>query len=771
MKTFQIKITGLVQGIGFRPFICSLANDFDLKGFVANTSNGVCIEVNTNELKLKDFISEIIHQAPLHSIIQTIKYSEIESKSFIGFEIISSIHQEEPNLLFTPDIAICEDCKQEILHAKNKRFSYAFTTCTKCGPRYSIIKDLPYDRIATSMDYLKMCENCYQEYSAINDRRFHSQSNSCPDCEVKMSLFSDKETCISQISSDILIRLNDELNKGKIIAVKGIGGYLLLCDANNKSAIQLLRKRKNRPAKPFALLYPNIESAKYDVNIQSFEEAELKSSVAPIVLCKIKQEETHLKTIQEIAPGLNKLGILLPYSPLLVLISSQFNKALIATSANLSGTPIIYKDEDALNHLFSFADYVLTYDREIINSQDDSVVQFTNSGRRIVLRRSRGLAPNYYPSPFEKSDENTIAFGAELKSTYAFQNKENLFVSQYLGAQGTLESKETFIYSLENLRSVLHYKPDTILIDKHPLYTISDLGIEVAENNLLKIEAIQHHEAHFAAVLTENKFTTNDEDCLGFIWDGTGFGNDEQIWGSEVFCLESHSIKRVYHLSYFSQLLGDKMSKDGRLSAMSILLKANQNVEHIKHLFIENEWKVFNKIFQMDNKLQSSSMGRFLDAISCLIGIGNFNTYESELAMLLEKHASENHTEIKDFYPFHLYENEIHYEEFTTCLLKDIQSQKSKEYMASKVFYSLVELIHQCAIQHNKHKLFFSGGVFQNAFLVELIEQKMSHQFELYFHKQLSPNDENISFGQFAHFKLFHEVNSIKEESSIYQTY
>jgi hydrogenase maturation protein HypF len=436
MQTYHIHISGRVQGVGFRPFVCKLADNFKLSGIVSNNTDGVHIIINAAKKEADLFHKELLLHPPANSIITNCR-TEIKSLTeYSGFQITESKSESIPDLLITPDIAICAACKKEISDSTNRRNGYAFTTCLNCGPRYSIINALPYDRKNTTMADLQMCKHCNAEYTDIYDSRHYSQTNSCPACAITMQLHESGIDKPYDDQSDIITKLIAALTSGKIAAVKGIGGYLLLCDATNEEGLQTLRNRKHRPCKPFAVLYPDIPAALGDLDINDIEIEALSSKVAPIVLCSVKESIQSGICLNLVAPNLDKIGIMLPYTPLLQLISNQFNKPLIATSANMSGSPIIYADNDALDLLWDFADLIITNNREIVTPQDDSVWQFTQGGQRIILRRSRGMAPDFYPQKVGQTSAKVMAMGADMKSAFALHHHDKIYVSQYLGDQG-----------------------------------------------------------------------------------------------------------------------------------------------------------------------------------------------------------------------------------------------------------------------------------------------------------------------------------------------
>ena len=749
MHTYHIHINGLVQGVGFRPYVCRLAREMDITGEVCNANDGVHIECNSTTKKVARFYNYIVSSPPANAIINHHSIEAIASKSFSGFAIKRSSNLSQPDLLLTPDIAICSSCREEIFNAGNKRFHYPFTTCLNCGPRYAIIKALPYDREHTTMSSLRMCNACNNEYHNIENIRHYSQTNSCKDCAIPIHLYSSSRDCISSDSKAILDIVTNKLNAGNIIAVKGIGGYLLLCDATSELSISTLRIRKHRPHKPLALLYTDIAMAEKDVALRSVEINALKEKTAPIVLCKTKQDAINGICKQAIAPGLHKIGLMLAYTPLLLMIATEFGKPLVATSGNISGSPILYKDEDALQNLFEVADYILSYERDIVAPQDDSVIQFTESGQKIILRRSRGLAPNYFPNPFQQCNETALAMGAELKSAFAMLDQKNLYISQFLGDQGTLESQTSFKDTLQHVTKLLQLTPKHVIVDKHPGYFVSQFGKRIADENDNLFTAIQHHKAHFGAVLAENNLLQTNEPVLGFIWDGTGYGDDEQIWGGEVFSFENDDMDRVAHLDYFPQLLGDKMSREPRLSALCLLKNFPKEQSVMQEYFSKQEWQFYQQLVQQPAPLLTSSMGRFLDGIAAIMSLRFYNTYEGEAAMQLEALASKCSYKSVAYYPVPLIKDRLDWSGLITELINDLHQKQNKAFIARKVFYSLSKVVEQVSNHFGVHALAFSGGVFQNALLVDMIKELLPEK-KLYFHKQLSPNDECIGFGQLA---------------------
>jgi hydrogenase maturation protein HypF len=756
MTTYHIHINGQVQGVGFRPFVSQLAEKFGVAGWVSNNNDGVHIEVNATPSVAAEFYFTIINNPPVNSIITHHSIHESFLKTiFSEFTInVSNSTSTKPSLLITPDIAICDECCKEVLEDNNRWFKYPFTTCLHCGPRYSIMTELPYDRVNTTMAEQPLCDQCTSEYNNIQNRRHFSQTLSCTDCPISMHLYSGTGDEISIDHSFIASEVITLLQKGKIIALKGIGGYLLLCDAGNELAISTLRTRKHRPQKPFALLYPNIEKVIKDVILSTGEEKALNGKAAPIVLCDLKESAKDNIRTELIAPGLDKIGVMLPYTPLLLLITTAFGKPVIATSGNISGSPIIYKDHLALEYFNGIADYIITYDREIVTPQDDSVIQFTSTGHRIILRRSRGLAPTYYPNPFRRGTETIFAAGGELKSAFSILNRDNLYISQFLGNQENIESQNAYTTTVNHLSNLIGAQAAAVLVDKHPAYIVSQFGKDIARQNHIPVYSFQHHKAHFGAVLAENHLLNTVDPILGIIWDGTGYGDDHQTWGSEFFIYQDHEITRVAHLDYYPNVLGDKMSKEPRLSALSLLRNEPDEQSLLKPFFSLVEWQYYRKWLHNEIPSLTSSMGRFLDGLSSILNICHFNTYEGEAAMKMEALASKHRQDSFESYPLTYHKGKILYNELLTNVIKDLENNVASSWISWKIFCSLAKVIEKISEYHSIDKLAFSGGVFQNQILTEIVIRLLSHKRTLYFHQQLSPNDECISFGQIACYEM-----------------
>lgn len=771
MKSYHIHIKGRVQGIGFRPFIYNLATKNGLFGTVSNTLDGVHVTVNCELCAVSNFVNQINELAPSQSLITSIHTEQLETEKFDEFRIVDSIEDGIPDLLITPDFATCDSCKEELNGKEDRRYQYPYITCTKCGPRFSIENGLPYDRQRTSMYTFKMCDKCESEFNDPDNERFYSQTNSCPDCRISQWLVDNKGKRIDVDEDSIISFACEKILEGAIIAVKGIGGFLLICDAQNQGKVMELREKKHRPVKPFALLYPDVDAVKRDFVVSEKELDELQGTAAPIVLLKPKRNKLTSSMLPLIAPGLNRLGVMVPYAPLLVLIAEKLQRPLLATSGNIKGSPIIYRNEEALESLPGFADYFLLNNREIKVPQDDSVVKFSNTHhQKMVIRRSRGYAPGYLDNAIDTSfDKSVLAMGALLKSTFSIWNHGRCHVSQFLGDTMEFDAQISYDRTLNHFYKLLQFKPEVVLVDKHPAYFSTHKGKELAAAFDAKIVEVQHHKAHFWAVLGENDLLKIDERVLGVIFDGTGMGNDGAVWGGEFFSFDAHTINRLYHLGYFPHILGDKMAQEPKLSALSILRATGMNFNLEKDKFTEEELEFYDKVLD-SSSLNTSSMGRLFDAVSSLLGFCHVNTYGGEAAMYLECAAQqfiEKSGKYRGAYQFELSENGfIDIKQLVSGVIYDIVHELDKGEIAAKFHNTLVLMIKDIALRSEIKSIAFSGGVFQNGLLVDLIIDQLSEDFDLYFHKDLSPNDECISYGQLVAYYVKQEIATSKEKVS-----
>lgn len=754
--TLFIRITGQVQGVGFRPFVYQQAVKYGLKGWVNNSLEGVHIEVTGPPASLDAFTRALQEEKPTVSHIGSISVEPRDLKSFSAFEIVKSNREGEGQLVLTPDLALCRSCAIEMFDSQNRRFLYPFITCNYCGPRYSIIKGLPYDREQTSMYAYSMCHACRKEYDDPANWRFFSQTNSCECCGINMELYDSSLQVVHTDSFDCICKVQNALQNGQIVAVKGIGGYLLLCDACNPDAVARLRLRKKRARKPFAIMYPDVYTAEDDVVLTEAHISLLESPAAPIVLADIRPDRQFPLCLDLLAPGLDQLGVMIPYAPLFYHILTGLHKPLVATSANLSSSPIVYNERSAFRDLVNLADLLLVHDRKIYMPQDDSVMRLTKVFQKpVVLRRSRGLAPAFTHPPFEGMKETVLAMGADMKSAFGFLFRTYPYISQYFGDLDSYDTQERFQHAIKHFLGLFDANPEVVLVDKHPLYFSTQLGKEMAKELGLPVVEVQHHIAHFASVLEENQLLREEEPVLGVIWDGTGYGDGRQVWGGEFFRYEKGTFDRCCHLAYFSSILGDKMAREPRISALSATSGMPGAEELLMPLFQPSEWANFQKLLARPGLVQTSSMGRLFDAVTALTGLLPVSEYEGEAPLYLEQRArrwfDREGMDFDECYPQDDWEGDsVPVRALLKGVVDDVRSGEPMEKTAAKFHNTLIRMVEIISGKMGIQRLAFSGGVFQNELLVDLLIHRLDHKRQLYFHKQLSPNDECIAFGQIA---------------------
>lgn len=752
--TWHFHITGRVQGIGFRPHVYRIAESLNIKGTVSNDVDGVHIVFNSTQKAADDFVSDILKAAPSLSRIISSRLQKTKSRIFDDFKIIQKEETAQSQIAITPDFALCQECKTDLKHSR--RLGYPFISCSQCGPRYSISKKLPFDRQNTSMNSFVMCDSCTAEYQNHTDRRFYAQTISCPTCPISQQLYKNDKSLVSSDTAEILSMIPTLWNEGKIVAIKGIGGFLLTCAANQASVVQELRVRKNRPTKPFAVMipYPDYYSTK---QLSSIITEELSGHISPVILCPKDHIPEELK---HVADDLDTLGIMIPYAPIFQLLLDIFKQPIIATSGNISNSPIIFENEKALEQLPSIADYILVNDREIKTAQDDSVVKFSQlTNQKIILRRSRGMAPNYLEAYKNQTQNSVLCLGAELKSTFCISHLNQVYISQYIGNLLNFETQKHYSYILDNFLSLIQASPTHICVDAHPAYATHHFADELAQRFNIPITKIQHHKAHFASILGEHKLIDSSEKIVGVIWDGTGLGEDQMIWGSEFFVFEHHKMTRCAHLDYYTHFLSDKMALEPRISAFSILHSQELALDFIKDKFTDEEWKIYTSLIDNDTSLKTSSMGRLFDAAASILGILDKQTYEGEAAMMLEvaarKHISSFAISELGSYVFSSsFQVNANPTIILLQMIEDLRLQHSIELIAAKFHLTLVKWIIAVAKSEDCTSVAFSGGVFQNSVLIDLIYTIYGGDYTVYFHEELSPNDENISFGQYIYFKI-----------------
>lgn len=731
---YLVEIRGVVQGVGFRPFIYNLATAMGLRGEVSNNGCGVVILLEACHEEMTLFVEQIRQNRPPSSKIDSLCITQIEkTKSFDAFVIAKSETTKNISTQIPFDIAMCEDCKSELYDKTNKRFEYPFITCTNCGPRYSIIKNLPYDRQNTSMDKFVMCKKCSLEYKDPRDRRYHAQSIGCHECGLKLRLL-DKNGIVLE-SKNIIDRVAKLISEGKILAIKGVGGYHLVCDASNDKTIKLLRERKKRPSKPFALMVKDMDAAK-EISYMSKKESELLSSNRrPIVLLS-KREDSTISNF--VSLGVGGVGIFLAYTPLHHLILQRLSAPIVATSANISGEPLCknYDEIMRLNHIW---DYSLEHDMEILNSCDDSVA-FVENEKIFMLREARGYAPSYLKLP-HTTTKKILSLGANQKSTVAITIEDSVIFSPYIGDLGTLSSMEHFKLQIETLNRIYDFTPDIVVCDKHPNYESTKYANELkSQNKNLQIIQLQHHYAHLLATMGVNAISKK---VLGVSFDGVGYGDDGNLWGGEFFICDLDGYERVGHFKYFKLLGGERAIKEPRRVALSFLFEIygdgvfklkNPTINSFSDLEIKTLYVMWQKGL---NAPLSSSCGRLFDAVASLLGVSHVCSYEGESGLLLESLYDEN---IAAFYEFCIEENEIDF----SIIAKQILYEKEIKTAVSKFFNTIVEIIR---VMYKKYDLplVLGGGVFQNRVLLRLVMRKIP---DAVLPESFMSNDSAIAYGQ-----------------------
>jgi len=710
--------------VGFRPFVYTVANRYSLKGTVSNGSNGVEIFLNSEDIEL--FIDTLRRESPPLAKIETIKIDEVKFLDFSDFKIVETSNQGEIRANIPPDISICQECEAELFDPTSRRYLHPFITCTNCGVRYSIIHDLPYDRVNISMKKFKMCDACEAEYSNPLDRRYHAQPIGCWDCGASLSLW-DKNEKLKMNNEELVDKVVKLILDGYILAIKGVGGYHLVCDATNQEAIEKLRERKRRPKKPFAVMVKDIKMAKELADIKEKEEELITSKERPIVLLKAK------KVDRDIAPNISKIGLFLPYTPLHLLILKKLNRPIVATSANITDEPIATTTED-IQKLSNIYDYLVDHNRDIVNGCDDSVVMVVK-GQTIFMRRARGYTPVSIKLPF-KLDKKILAVGANQKSTIAIGFDNQAILSPHIGDLDGIESVEYFKQNIESLKSVYRFEPQIVVHDKHPNYE----STKYAKSLNIEKREIQHHYAHILGVMAEKQIT---QKVLGVAFDGTGYGDDGRLWGGEFLICDYKGYKRVAHIQYFRLLGGTKAIKEPRRVALSLLFDIygdealNLDIPTTR-AFTKVELKTQYLMWKRGlNAPLTSSIGRLFDAVASLTDICQVMSFEGESGMRMEEFYDKT---IQDFYLFE-FENGII---DILLLIEDIVQEDDIVIAISKFFNTLVEIIYRIYKKYNL-PLVLSGGVFQNRILLELILDKIP---TAYVSKIVPPNDGGISLGQ-----------------------
>ncbi|MDM7999671.1 MAG: carbamoyltransferase HypF [Dehalococcoidia bacterium] len=754
-KSLRVTVRGVVQGVGFRPFIYRLAHEHCLAGWVRNTSGSVEIHVEGDGSSMDTFVQEIEKSPPPMAKIEEIRSSSARPVGYTGFKIVESRPEPGEYQLVSPDIATCEACRQEIFSPDNRRHRYPFTNCTNCGPRFTIIEDIPYDRPLTTMKRFTMCPACQREYDDPLDRRFHAQPNACPVCGPSLSLADAHGAPVE--SRDVIHSAANLLMEGKILAIKGLGGFLLACDATDSEAVKTLRERKHRPSKPLAVMMSSLGEIARHCMVSPEEEQLLRSPQSPIVLLRWRREESSV--CAEVAPNLKYLGVMLPYTPLHHLLMSEVGCPLVMTSGNLSEEPIAKANDEALRRLGGVADYFLLHNRDIYAKYDDSVCIVETEIPRVV-RRARGYAP--YPITLPYESRRILACGAEEKNTFCLTRDRHAFVSQHIGDMENEETLEHFETTIELYKKLFRTEPEIIAYDLHPEYLSTKYALELKAKNIgLRFVPVQHHHAHIASCLVENGMQTP---VIGVAFDGTGYGGDGTIWGGEFLVADLKGFRRVGHLEHvpmpggaaairkpYRMALGythSLLGPDFPLHGLPILGPLDTG----EHVIVAR---------QMDRRVNSpltSSAGRLFDAVSALAGVRAEIDYEAQAAIELEMLADEDEKS-SAAYPFSIVEEDdcrvVKLGALIAAMIDDVKNGVSPGAVSTRfhltVAAMIVEMCRAISRDTGIKLVALSGGGFQNRLLLRLALDGLREEgFEVLTHRLVPCNDGGISLGQAA---------------------
>ncbi len=794
----KIAVRGAVQGVGFRPFVFRLATGLGLAGWVNNSPRGVFIEVEGPRASLEKFLLRLEAEKPPRSFIQSLETLWLDPAGQTGFEIRASETGGGKTALVLPDIATCPDCLREIFDPKNRRHRYPFTNCTNCGPRFSIIESLPYDRANTSMKSFTMCPQCRAEYDDPLDRRFHAQPNACPVCGPRLTLWecgdmsplSKRGHVRALQNNNALLAAAESIRCGKIVAVKGLSGFHLMADARNDKAVRLLRKRKHREEKPFALMFPSLESVKAECEVSPLEERLLRSSEAPIVLLeKIVNRKSQI--VNAVAPGNPNLGAMLPSNPLHHLLMAELGFPVVATSGNLGDEPVCTDEHEARERLGRIADVFLVHNRPIVRHVDDSIVRVMLD-RELVLRRARGYAPlpiqlvgadvrrlnlqeqNESEPPHVGSYKTILAVGAHLKNTVALAVGNQVFLSQHIGDLETEPAHAAFRRVIADFQKLYDTRPQIIAADLHPDYLSTRFAREFGDAPLeftlqrvpkaqttgkLKLElqhvGVQHHVAHVLSCMAENEIAPP---ALGVSWDGTGYGLDGTIWGGEFFLVTNETVERVAHLRPFRLPGGDKAVKEPRRTALGLLYEiSGDKVFKRKKLATIAAFSAAEMVTlktMLAKKLNSplcSSAGRLFDAVASLVNLRQHIRFEGQAAMDLE--FALDGVDTDETYPLSLVTRHpslvLDWSPMIEAILSDVQNGVPGGRISAKFHNALAQAVVAVAKKIGERRVVLSGGCFQNRYLTERTVRRLQAEgFRPYWHQRVPPNDGGIALGQ-----------------------
>ncbi len=734
----KVNVTGVVQGVGFRPFVYRLARELNLRGFVLNNELGVTIEVEGSKEKLIEFLRRLQEEKPPAAAIYSISSQFLEEVGYREFEIRKSQKGGEVKVSILPDLATCNDCLRELFDPKDRRYLYPFINCTNCGPRYTIILSLPYDRENTTMKDFKMCPECEREYNDPLNRRFHAQPNACPVCGPHVWLIDSQGKRVAE-REEAIKGVAEWIREGKIVAIKGLGGFHLVCDATNEKALRELRLRKRREEKPFAVMFKDIEQVKEFAQVSPLEEVVLRRVEAPIVILKGKG-----KLPKEVSPDTQTVGAFLPYTPLHHILLREVGNPIVATSCNLTDEPIMKDNEEVLREVGRLVDGALLHNREIARRCDDSVVRVMG-GKIVPIRRSRGFAPLPILLPFNLK-RSVLALGPHMKVTVALGRENRVYLSQHIGDVDNLKAEEFLKETVRDLTKLLEVEPEVVVCDYHPGYFTTKWGKEEFGRKLVQV---YHHHAHAVSVMAENGLGV-DEEVIALTFDGTGYGPDGTIWGGEFLIASYTEFKRELSLLPFPLPGGERAVKEPYRTAVSLL-----KLSGLEPSEILGERKEVNFVSQMiERRINSpitSSMGRLFDGISAILGLKEKVSYQAQGAIILEEAALKSST--KESLPVKVEGGKVDWREMVREVVrlkeKGVPAEDIARMFHNWVVKASVEGVKELREKYGIERVALSGGVFQNRLLTETLSETLEGEgFKVLTHQLVPPNDGGLSLGQ-----------------------
>jgi len=758
MKRVEILISGIVQGVGFRPFVYRTASAHNISGFVKNTVSGVLIEAQGEKPDIDNFILHIRQSPPASSKIKGIHIRSIPLKKESGFRIFKSNGQFWQRPEIPPDIAICSKCSEEILNSKDRRYFYPFTNCVDCGPRFTIIKSLSYDRENTSMEEFRMCAECAREYRNPDDRRFHAQTNCCEKCGPTVFLTDSEGSIISR--NQAAIRKTAELiADGKIFAIKGIDGFHLVCDAFSLFAIKTLRDRKKREEKPFAVMARNLETIEKYCFVSRKEKEFLTSGSAPIMLLRKKENP---ENFEQIAPKNRYLGVMLPYSGIhhLIFECEQSLELLVMTSGNYSEQPICTDNKQALRLLSDIVDFFLFHNREIISGCDDSVMRVLPDHKPLMIRRSRGFSPESIQLPFV-FEKPVLACGGNIKNTFSVAMNNSLYMSHHIGDLDNPDAFDIYALTIDRYLNILKIKPEIIAYDAHPEYNSTMFAVSQDFFPDAVRTPVYHHHAHICSCMVENKI--ENRTVIGVAFDGTGYGEDDTLWGGEFLLCDYSGFERKAHLRPVKLPGGELAIKQIWRIALSFVMDAfdegydSRLFGFLKEIDVKKIEMVKRMIETNVNCPYSSGLGRFFDAVSCICGLRTQISFEGQAAAELESVIKEDPSDRP--YKFDIVKNDdifiIDHRITIREIVRDIKEKKSAGQISHRFHLTVIRMVYEiCTLLHKQtgiKEVVLSGGSFQNVFLSVNVRKALERAgFTVYSHTMIPPNDACISVGQCA---------------------